>query len=189
MTRERIFGCDVPFMAWMRANPRLASYSIESGIVQTDVDTTIHRYLTAVDKKGRRQIQSLMELEVKTRGGDLTKSQLDTYRKKHATTITGKVVDVWGSNVRNFGVSVLKFSGISPDDSEKIEWGRFDKKLIMKYRIITKEFLEELLLFELHPDTFEKQLFRRHHKTCELIIEEHSPLLGCSIPRRVIHRS
>lgn len=143
----------------------------------TDADVTIHRYLSEVDGLGTRIVQGIMELEIKTRGGKPTDSQLDTLRKKHATTFTNRCIEIDGNAVRNFGVSVLSLGGTTPDDSKTMLWGRFNgHSCKMDYRPIDKKHLVSLLRFELHPDNFTPRPFRRHHKTQQVLVQEKTPL-------------
>jgi hypothetical protein len=168
-----MFGSDAPFMAWLRSQEKeLPSYSANVGFVATDVDLFIHRYLTGLqDAIGTRDIQALMMVEVKTRGGNVRDSQLDTLAKIHACCGM-REVDYYGQILRHFGVSFLFLSGTTPDDSEQMTWGRFDTRKLdrqqIKSRPITKERLFELLRFDRHPDNFSNRTFRRHHLTGEI---------------------
>ena len=66
MTRDRLFGSDIPLMAWCREKGKtgeLPAYSQECGLVQTDVDAFWHRYKTCVDSLGTRDLQVFMEIE------------------------------------------------------------------------------------------------------------------------------
>ncbi len=60
MTRDRMFGSDTDFCAWMRACKELPSSSDDFGFSASDNDVTVHRYKTVVDAKGTRDIQGLM---------------------------------------------------------------------------------------------------------------------------------
>ncbi len=68
MTRMRSYGQDLPFCDWLRHHEGLPAVSADCGFVATDVDLAIHRYLTEVSGSGTREVQNLMQLEVKTRG-------------------------------------------------------------------------------------------------------------------------
>jgi hypothetical protein len=188
MPRERLFGSDVPFMEWCRNNKLLPAWSPDIGWVQTDVDTFIHRYITAVDGVSSRELQVMMEVEVKTRGGDLTPSQRDTYRKKHATIQPS--LKWQGQSLRNFGVSILRMSGTSPADSAWMKWCRF--KAGQGFETVEKDITEEqlvlLLRFELHPDTLDAKPFRRHHKTNRFFELKKTPL-GFVFEREIVKRS
>lgn len=188
MTRDRLFGSDVPFMAWCRSCSLLPSWSPDCGWVQTDVDTFIHRYLTCVDKQGTREVQPMMELEVKTRSGNLTDSQVDTYRKKHATTIPHLKWN--GQTLINYGVSFVRLEGSSPADSVWIKWGRFKRSSLVEisWNDISIEQLIKLMRFELHPDTLCASSYRRHHKTAKVMVSEETPL-GFVAERELTTRS
>jgi len=191
MTRERIYGSDTEFCAWMRSCRDLPSYSKDFGFVASDNDVTVHRYLTAVDGVGTREVQALMQLEVKTRKGKPSASQIDTLSKLNLFS-SEKVVD--GVYVRFFGVFVLVLSGESPDDSRQMWWGTIPKgKMLnnasnMNFKQISKCNLISLLRFDLHPINLSKQPFRRHHKTNEVIVVETTPL-GFECERKLVIRS
>lgn len=157
MTRERIFGSDVPFMAWIRAQKDLPSFSATIGFVATDVDLFCHRYLTVVDKIGTREVQCLMLVEVKTRGGKPSVSQLDTLQKIDAFRGAKRL---GGQAVRNFGVFILSLDGTEPADFE-MRWSRVGGV----QRSIDVRTLIRLLRFEVDPRTLRKLEFRRHHRT------------------------
>lgn len=188
MVRERVFGTDPDFCAWLRSQRKeLPSYSQTVGFVATDVDLVIHRYLTSIDGIGSREIQAMMMLEVKSRSGKPHQSQTDTLYKWHLLSNTKQVVNnslIWG-----FGVGVLSMSGTDPSNSDHLEWGRFKKGSDGKlhYRKITINQLYGLLRFELHPDSLSRQPFRRHHKTRLISVEEQT-VLGFSI-KKVIKKS
>jgi len=182
MTRARVYGSDTDFMDWVRRQPNMDSR--RDGFVVSDCDCFIHRYMRPVDGIGTREIQALMFLEVKTRNGDLTTSQQDTLSK----------VDIFKGHckkrgIRHFGVSVLRMSDTSPDDSSLIQWGRFrDDGGNLQYREITREQLIGLMLFDLHPDNLTSQPFRRHHKTREIMAVKTAPL-GFSYEKPYLKRS
>jgi hypothetical protein len=178
-------------MSWLRRQKDIPSYSGNCGVVATDIDFAIHRYMTAIDKSGTREVQSLMVTEVKTRGGDVNDSQRDSLIKIHAGTRSR--YKFCGQTIRNYGVSFLFLTGLDPDDSQ-ITWGRFeiDKKkwatqLIVR-RPITKEQLKQLLRFELDPDTLRKMDLRRHHKE-RRFTEIVTTSLGFQIEQEIILRS
>jgi hypothetical protein len=188
MTRDRLFGSDAPFMSWCRSCKLLPSWSADCGWVQTDVDSFIHRYLTCVDRQGTREVQPMMEIEVKTRSGNLTASQIDTYRKKHATTIPHLKWN--GQWLVNYGVSFVRMDGTSPVDSQSMMWGRFKRSSLTEiaWHEIVLEQLIDLLRFELNPDTLAKNSFRRHHKTRKVLVCEETPL-GFIADRELTARS
>lgn len=168
MTRMRVFGSDKPFCDWVRHCRFLPSSSFEFGVCIDDVDLIVHVYKTPVDAVGTREVQSLMFLEVKTRGGELLMHQQDTLKKLN-----------WfrgiKNGVRHFGVSVLKMSGTTPIKSQNIWWGRF-KNDSLAYRKIDVATLIELLKFNMHPDNLGRRPFRRHHKTQTIVEQETTPL-------------
>lgn len=179
MTRARHHGGDHEFCAWMRKQTDLPSWSPDSGFVATDIDLCIHLYMSAIDGQGTREVQSLMDLEVKTRGSDVTASQRDTLFKRHLCIRRGVAVKHRGQLLRHWGQSFVFLSGKDPDDSA-IEWGRFkddgkDAGFIRRTPI-DREVLILLMKFELHPDSLSRQPLRRHHKTRKVVVQKWSGL-------------
>lgn len=191
MVRQRFHGSDVDFCAWLRAQKdELPSFSSYCGFVASDVDVFVHRYLTEVDGKGAtREIQGLMLLEVKTRGGDLSASQRDTLAKHNAFHDNRKSFAKWlkCQMVRHFGVSLLFLSGTDPDNSSWMQWGRFREDKVVR-KNINRDQLFRLLRFELHPDNLQPRPFRFHHKTQEIVCVGKAPL-GFEYEQIVIKRS
>lgn len=187
--RERYFGSDIEFCAWMRRQgKRMPSYSPTSGFVATDVDLHLHRYMHERDGMGTRHIQSLMMLEVKSRCGDVGQSQRDTLAKVHHCCFCRTPVNHNGQLVRHFGVSFLFLSGTTPDNSEVMQWGRFDQRYVVCRNHVSLEQLYQLMNFEIHPDNFTPQIFRRHHKTSETLEVVEAPL-GFKYEKPLIKRS
>lgn len=187
MTRQRIYGSDVPFMGWARRCELLPSISLDCGVVLTDVDCFVHRYLTSVDRLGTRDVQAMMEIEVKSRNGRLTDSQADTYRKKHITVRKCSSID--GQAVFNYGVGILRMSGTDPDNSDQMQWGRFmSRDGRLNWQTIDLASLISLMRFEIDPDSLKPLRFRRHHHRREYDIIEKTPL-GFSVSRKIIHGS
>ena len=161
---ETLFG------RWIRNNPSLDS---KSGYVVTDQDYWIHRYKT----DHGREFQLIMLVEIKTMGADLTSAQTDTLHivnqvmrnrnqtptkeLRHQTGTTPRI-SVFSAmqghrvNVRAYGMHVLTFSGLGPDDSEWIRWDKQEVNL---------ETLTGLLRFDLDPDTLKPLDLRIHHRT------------------------
>jgi hypothetical protein len=189
MTRDRMFGSDTPFMDWMRRHRDLPSYSSDCGFVQTDCDTILHRYLTSVDNIGTREVQGIMHLEIKTRGGRPTTSQADTLFKLHQFS---GAISVNSQHVQHFGVYFVSVSDTSPENSDVIEWGDFKKATYasqIRWTVIDRDLLISLLRFEVKPwPPFEKRPFRRRHKTQAIYLQERAPL-GFETYRQVTKRS
>ncbi len=157
-------------------------------MVQNDVDAFWHRYKTCIDNLGTRELQVFMEIEWKTRSGMLTDSQADTYRKKHAMMMPHLR---WNNQqLVNFGVTIVSISGTTPDNSEVIKWGRFAKneETAINWTKITVDELLKLMRFDMHPDTFNDDPFRRHHKTRKYKMIEKCEL-GFEVEREFVHRS
>lgn len=191
MTRERAYGSDTAFCAWMRNCPDLPSYSPDFGFTASDNDITVHRYLTSVDRVGTREVQGIMQIEIKTRQGKPSASQMDTLSKVNLFSGSKKI---GGVQVTFFGVFVLVLSGTTPDDSEALWWGGIPKMTIitnassLKWNRVDKSMLVKLLRFERHPRDLSEVAFRRRHKTSEIVIVETSPL-GYQYERKITHRS
>lgn len=154
---------ETAFERWMRNHDELDSRAI--GLVRFDCDLLLHRYLTPTDKKGTRDLQCLMFVEVKTHGADVSPAQHDTlimfdqvlknrrpnmHRGKKGLHAKGHVPP---AKVRSlllkrdvalwmFGGHLLQFSGEAPEDSEWIMWDR---------RAIKVPQLIALLRFEVDP--------------------------------------
>lgn len=174
MTRMRVFGEDKPFLDWVRNRKDIPSSSAICGVGVADVDAFFHRYLMAVDEIGTREVQALMHVEVKTRNGRPTGSQVDTFWKLHA--FRGAQI-IGGRYVRNFGSSFLVLSGETPDDSDSIQWGRFvGSTREIRYIPIDIKQLIALLRFDIHPDNLQTRPFRRHHKRHEIVTKVREPL-------------
>jgi hypothetical protein len=190
MTKTRVFGSDVPFLEWLRGNRGIDS--VNDGIAVTDTDIMVHQYKSAiVDAEGRRNgftrnIQALMAIEVKTRGGLPNTSQQDTLWKSHLTVKPLFRLGTW--TLRNFGWSFVSLSGLRPDDSKRIRWGRFDIHGQIEWSDIQEELLTDLIAFLRHPDNFDARVFRRHHKTQNVWRMEKQPL-GFKVPVLEVRRS
>lgn len=172
-TKSRVYGEDTPTTGWMRRQTEISSREI----VITDKDLKIHRYLNCIDGQGTRDIQCLMELEIKTRGAVPNQSQSDTYWLWNSTiNRPGKVVKVKTKLVVNYGVSFWRLENLTPEDSEWMEWGRFNEHGVINWRRISLHEWFRLVRFEINPDTLLPQQFRRHHKTNRVLIHEQTPL-------------
>lgn len=170
-TQETAFG------RWIRNNPEIRS---RDGWCVTDLDMTIsefktvHQYKTAYS----RDFQLIMDIEVKTMGVDLSPSQRDTLhirnqlmRNRRQTPTKGLgfqagiALDVFSTMrgrkvpVRCYGVHLLRFLGLGPEDSEWILWDQ---------KPITMDQLTGLLRFDLDPDTLRPIDLRNHHAVCNL---------------------
>lgn len=161
-TSETLFG------RWIRNNSDLES---QYGYCVTDQDYWIHRFKTY----GNRAFQLLMLVEVKTNGASLTPAQTDTlhiinqFLRNRRSTPTkesgwqpGNVLNAYSTmngaqvSVRAYGMHVLKFSGLGPDDSAEIWWDD---------NLICPEKLTQILRFDLDPDSLRPIDLRNHHRT------------------------
>lgn len=162
---ETLFG------RWIRNHQSLDS---QSGYCVTDQDYWIHRYKIYKD----REFQLLMLVEIKTMGSPLSDAQRDTLhmanqlmRNRRQTPTKGlryqagngplrvrsamRGGDVW---LRAYGMHVLTFSGLGPDDSTEIIWDG---------KVIGVEQLVAILRFDLDPDTLGPLDLRSHHAYAE----------------------
>lgn len=151
------------FERWMREESLLDS---SSGIVRFDIDVLLHKYMTVEDGFGRRDIQALMFVEVKTWGAKPTEAQRDTlhlldqvlrnrrpnihaqrnkYNAKDHVPLAKCVSAMRHREVqlRMFGGHVLVFEREGPDDSSWIRWDKTE---------VTKDELIDLLAFARDPD-------------------------------------
>lgn len=192
MTRERMYGSDTDFCAWMRRCKDLPSYGDDFGFVASDNDLTIHRYKTSVDSIGTREVQGIMQIEIKTRNGKPPASQTDTLTKLNLFC-GDKTVN--GVSIRFFGVFVLVLPGTHPTETELMWWGASPKDKFlsdakhMTWSKINYQELIDLLRFERHPrDLRERNPFRRRHKTTQFVEVEKTPL-GFDVEKIVTKRS
>lgn len=165
-TQETAFG------RWIRNNRELDS---RKGYCVTDLDMTISEFKTVHQFKSgySRDFQLIMDIEVKTMGADLSQSQRDTLHirnqlmRNRRQTPTKELLFQAGNTpevfsviqgrkivVRCYGVHLLRFSGLGPDDSE---WMLWDTKPI------NSDTLTEILRFDLDPDTLKPIDLRNHH--------------------------
>lgn len=179
-------SAETMFGRWIRNCRELDS---GHGFSVTDQDYWIHRFRTF---RGRN-FQLLMGVEIKTNRGTLTPAQTDTLHMANQALRTRRqtptkelewqagntpTLDMYSMmaervvRVRVYGIHVLTFSGLGPEDSEWMEWdgGR-----------ITKEQLIGLLRFDLDPDwkrnhTELRPLDLRNHHAMPPQIE--LPILG-----------
>ena len=188
MTRPRIYGSDVEFCRWLRDCKSLPSHDSAAGVgvVASDVDLFLHRYMMSVDGVGTRQVQAMGFLEVKTRSGDIGESQSDTLWKAHMMSKGQSAFD--GIVLRHYGVAFLFMDGTSPDDSDNMEWGRFQKDRSVLRKPITFSCLIELLRFDRHWHNLARNPFRRHHKTRTIYGTDVAPL-GFEVATVVQERS
>jgi hypothetical protein len=170
------------FSRWIRDNKQLDS---KDGYCVVDQDYWIHAFKTS----GSRDFQCIMLVEIKTMGAILSDAQKDTLhmvnqitrnRKETPTkknvyqagTSTLKVYSAMrGKRVylRSFGMHVLTFSSLGPDDSE---WMKWDK------RIIDRETLTNILQFNLDPDDISKPFDMRSHHGKRINRQETLPMPG-----------
>lgn len=164
------------FSKWVNRHPDLDSRT--AGVVFTDIDNVVHKYVSHCDGIGTREIQYMMLLETKTNGADLPLSQKDTLhmmnqlirttpwrdQREDGRFITGhrqntRKVYSWQNQVKVqlvcFGIHVLRMSGTTPENSE---WMLWDKKKITTAQLLS------LLRFETHPDTLQPLSPRRHKR-------------------------
>lgn len=171
---------ETPFERWMRDNEHLDS-RIE-GIVCFDCDVLLHKYKVAVDKKGSRDIQCLMFIEVKSHAGDVSESQRDTLglfdqvlRNRHpnihsqprrqvtdheplASCKSAKLKRI--IKVRLYGGHLLQLQANTPEDSE---WMMWDRKTIDVQQLLA------LLRFEIDPDRLRPIDWRRRSSCFSMV--------------------
>jgi hypothetical protein len=163
-TWETMFG------RWIRNNKGLDS---SLGYCVVDQDYWVHRFKTY---RGR-EFQLIMLVEIKVLGQNLTLAQKDTLhqvnqvmRNRRRTPTKGlrwqsgesiiretySVVHKRKIQLRVYGMHVLRFSGLGPDDSEMITWDQTK---------IDVDMLTKILRFDIDPDTLKPIDLRSHHRT------------------------
>lgn len=189
MTRDRVFGDDTPFGAWLRAQPSLDS--TRSALAASDVDMMLHRYKANIDGMGSRRVALMMNVEVKTRLAMPSDSQRQTlffqhqllHEKRALRDIKPGKVSVW-----HFGYFVLSISGERPDESDEMYWMRFADDGSFEPDPVTHQQLLDILGFRLNPETLRDLSLRRHHKTRRIIMRELTPL-GFEVDRVLTRHS
>jgi len=163
MTTQRRDGLEeTSFARWTRSNSTLDS---KNGLAVLDIDRIWHRYRSHVDKLGARKLLHAMLIEEKSNMAELSLDQLETlwimsqaYDKRaewEADTPRGeKVVFRW------WGCYCLQYSGSEIMQADKIYWGNFTTRIKKR---ITLQVLENILLFNLNPQTLKTRDDRRHH--------------------------
>lgn len=174
------------FERWMRNCPDLESGPNGAAVVRFDCDILLHKYIIHNDNIGRRDIQAMMFIEVKTFMAEPTEAQRDTlyifnqilrnrrptpaakFRRKQAqnNTIYTKVFSSISNkyvNIRLFGGHLLQLNKDDPFNSPILRW---DKKELIDYYTLL-----QLLRFEIDPDTLRPIEWRRHHKPKKNLFE------------------
>ncbi len=134
------------------------------GYCVTDQDYTVHKFMIV----GNRDVQLIMDVEIKTMAAEVSIEQADTLHiKNQLMRKAGTLVDVVSVKnkrmvkARPYGVHVLRFSGLGPDDSERIRWDKHP---------ITINQLTSILRFDLDPDTLEPIDLRDHDTVSTRVI-------------------
>lgn len=171
---------ETAFERWIRNNPELDSR--RTGIVRFDLDVLHHKYLRKIDKRGTRDIQCMMFIEVKThviraKPGLLSDAQRDTLsllnqvlrnrrtnlhqeklgrHAKNRTPLCKARSLLLNKDVRLwlFGGHLLTLSQTSPEDSDVITWD---------YKEIEIGQLIRLMQFDIDPDTLRRIDWRRRY--------------------------
>lgn len=162
--RIRHYGEDSPFGSWLRERNKdgtIPSTSLEFGVTANDVDMVINRWKC---KPTGTRVNSILMVEIKTRGGELSYSQecLSSLMSCFAAARNFP-----NCQVRFYGCASLIMSGTSPDNSDWMQWRRFPvlikqskTKVFVKrdwlVDQITKSQLIDLLRFDLHPISLRK---------------------------------
>lgn len=157
------------FSRWISGREDLDSNGV--GISVMDMDYVIHRFRTEIG----REFQLMMVVEVKTRDAKMSDAQKDTAHvlnqlmRNRRQTPTKEMRWQAGNGplwvysaytkqkvyLRSYGVHVLTFEGLGPDDSKWIKWDN---------RAIGIDELAALLRFDIDPDTLSPMDWRSHHR-------------------------
>jgi len=181
---------ETSFGRWIRNNKEIDS---RKGYCVVDQDYIIHKFKT----HGGKDFQLLMIVEIKTMGSALTEAQRDTLnmvnqlmRNRKNTNLNFQagrgIVHVLSTLnkkkciLRAYGMHVLTFSGLGPDDSE---WMKWDKKEI------DESVLTRLLKFELDPDTLKEIDLRQHHKKSTITEKVIDPRWGTEYEKTIVKQS
>lgn len=160
---------ETSFSRWIRERADLDSNGF--GISVMDMDYIVHRYRTELGRK----FQCIMVVEVKTHNAKMSDAQRDTAHvinqimRNRKQTPTKNVQWQAGNGpltvysiytkskvvLRAFGVHVVTFEKLGPDDSQWIKWDGKE---------ISADQLAALLRFDLDPDTLNPMDWRRHHQ-------------------------
>jgi len=153
----------------------------------------IHKYKDNCDGLGPRQVQLMMAIEVKTRGGMPNRNQQQTLFFLHQ--ILGRwrgglmcSMDGGKKSVWHFGYYVLSLFEDQPKDY--VTWCQFDKAgRLRDGRTIAIEHLIRILRFDVYPNKIDKALtLRRHHKVSRVVEIKTAPL-GFDYEQIVTRRS
>lgn len=178
-TKTRVFGQDTDFLAWIRNCEDLPSREGPSRFSIQDVDVMIHCFMKSVDRVGTREVQPMMEIEVKTNGARPDFAQRDTMWCKHRLYEICKAdhgLRLGDRALFHLGIFFLFFSATSPLNSDRIYWGRFDESgKIIESEIDIKK-LVRLLRFDDDPRTLERSDWRRRHSRKEYAVQTLSEL-------------
>ena len=174
LVKLRIYGSDKDFGDWLRKHADLLpSRTGPTRQSDQDMDTLIHHFMNSIDGQGSREIQGLMIIEVKTRNGRPDNAQRDSWFK--VNLFRGK--KEWnGQLIRFHGVFYLFLSGTDPDNSEKLQWGRYDENGNIVEIEISRETCMGILQGKVHPYNLTKGIYRRHHKTEDIARQQKAPL-------------
>jgi len=192
MTRQRAYGDDTPFGAWIRSVPELGSAIHQAAFTINDADWILHKYTTHGDGLGLREVQHVMFLEVKTNNAESSKHQLDTlwtidrvfhYRQKVTFPGENKPRSVWAH-----GVHILRLTGLRPDDGLPIKWGSLTQNGVVYRDIENDQELISILRFDIDPEDGLKLSLRRHHKT-QLLEREVIWPIGFRVTEIITQRS
>ena len=148
----------------------------------------VHRYSTLVDGVLTRDLQLMMQLQVKTYGEQLGDLQRDLLFKQHFCS--HREIQFPGQLVSYFGVSILSMDGTTPDDSTWMRWGRFNHFGQVIWREVEQAKLIELLRFDIDPDSLGQISFRRdaaHGSILTYQLDDHGqPFPNTNIQRRLM---
>jgi len=191
--RIRHYGEETPFSSWLRSknNPNeIPSSSSDLGVSFTDIDLMA----TCWKKKNTgKTLASAFIIEVKTRSGLLTMAQESAYSILQCFTGQRVISD---QVVRFYGCTMLRMSGDSPLNSEKMWWYRYPmevrkhaRELLSTREMIVSEIDEKALIsilrFDLHPISLKPFKPERSHHGKKIVLQTVKTPLGFEIEKPV----
>ena len=171
MTTPARDGRDKPFCDWLRKHPGLDS--IQQGLYAADIDMTLFKFKTFVDRNGTRDVKLVMDVEIKANGAIPQPEQKELLFVREQLAESGQLHKFCWSTYLKRKIRVWSLGqflliihgGERPDDCRGLWWCYFKDRTSIRWQAVSEEQLVRILRFELHPRTLKPLKLRRHHKT------------------------